>query len=550
MKKIIFSVFMAMMLCMSFAFADEYEAEYPKIVFENKLDIIKVKAGDNFEVNLVVKNVGNESAKYVNIANSAKDAPIYWETAVDTYSINRMSAGSKKELKLNLCVKETADVGIYELPFDITYSNYSGSQYSNKQTLYFEVTNEKSKPLMELKNIKTNPQEVVANSEINLSFDLFNSAELLARRVKLTLEGTSKDTFMVKDSINTRYFDLLDGQESKKIDFDLMVSEDIEEGTHELSVKLEYFDQDNKSYSDTKTFYINNVKGNSGTSSKSSPKIIISSYVASPSTVVAGKDVKLTFKLKNTHNSKAIVNMKSIIETDGTTLSLAGGSNSFYVERLEPQQEIEKTITLKTKQDALSKAYPITITSDYEDEKGTSYNAVETINIPVTEKTNLSINNIYGPYEMYQGNTGYVSFEYYNMGKATISNLRVTVEGDYSPVGEVYIGNVDAGKGSYSEIEVKADGADQAYGKLIFSFEDSSGNVLTETRSIEGYIYTEQPTFNEEPIYQPDIMVEEPSEGMAWWLVGLIGAGALVLVMLVTRGITIKVGMKKIEEEI
>lgn len=550
MKKIIFSILIALTLCIGFAFADEYEAEYPKIVFENKLDITKVKAGDNFEVNIIVKNVGNEAAKYVNIANSDKNAPIYWETAVDTYSINRMSSGSKKELKLNLCVKETADVGIYELPFDITYSNYSGNQYTNKQTLYFEVTEEKSKPLMELKNIKTNPSEVVANSEVKLSFDLFNSGDLLARRVKLTLDGTGKSTFMIKDAIDTRYFDLLDGKESRQVEFDLLVSEDIEEGTHELNVKLEYFDQDNKSYSDTKTFYINNVKGISGTSSKSSPKIIISSYTASPSTVVAGKDVKLTFKLKNTHNSKAIVNMKSVIDTDGTTLSMAGGSNSFYIERLEPQQEIEKTITLKTKQDALSKAYPINITSDYEDEKGTSYNAVETINLPVLEKTNLSINNIYGPYEMYKGNTGYVSFEYYNMGKATISNLRVTVEGDYSPVGEVYIGNVDAGKGSYSEIEVRAEGAEQAHGKLIFSFEDSSGNVLKETRSIEGFIYTEQPTFNNEPIFIPEMPMEEVKETMAWWLVGLISAGAFVLVMIVTRAIVIKIGMKKIEEEI
>ena len=550
MKKIIFSILIALTVCIGFAFADEYEAEYPKIVFENKLDITKVKAGDNFEVKIAVKNVGNQAAKYVNIANSIKDAPIYWETAVDTYAINRMSAGGRKELKLNLCVKETADVGIYELPFDITYSNYSGSQYTNKQTLYFEVIEEKSKPLMELKNITTNPSEVIAGRDVKLSFDLFNSGELLARRVKLTLEGTSKNTFMVKDSINTRYFDMLDGKTSKRVEFDLLISEDIEEGTQELNVKLEYFDQDNKSYSDSKTFYINNVKGTSGTSSKSSPKIIISSYNAYPSTVVAGKDVKLTFKLKNTHNSKAIVNMKSIIETDGTTLSLAGGSNSFYVERLEPQEEVEKTITLKTKQDALSKAYPITISSGYEDEKGTAYNANEVINLPIIEKTNLSINNIYGPYEMYQGNTGYVSFEYYNMGKAAISNLRVTVEGDYSPVGEVYIGNVDSGKGSYSEIEVRADGAEQAHGKLIFSFEDSSGNVLTETRSIEGFIFTEQPTFNEEPIFMPEIPVEESQESMAWWLVGLISGGAFVLVMLITRAIVIKVGMKKIEDEI
>ena len=150
----------------------------------------------------------------------------------------------------------------------------------------------------------------------------------------------------------------------------------------------------------------------------------------------------------------------------------------------------------------------------------------------------------------HKGNTGYVSFEYYNMGKAAISNLRVTVEGDYSPVGEVYIGNVDSGKGSYSEIEVRADGAEQAHGKLIFSFEDSSGNVLTETRSIEGFIFTEQPTFDEGPIFMPEIPVEEPQESMAWWLVGLISGGAFVLVMLIARGIVIKVGMKKIEEEI
>lgn len=550
MKKIFIGILVALSLCMGFAFADEYEAEYPKIVFENKLDITKVAAGEEFEFNLVVKNVGNEAAKYINIANSSKDAPIYWETAVDTYSINRMSAGSKRELKLNLCVKETANIGIYELPFDITYSNYSGSQYSNKQTLYFEVISENAKPLMELKNIQTNPTEVRGNSEASLSFDLFNAGDLIARRLKLTLVGTSKNGFMVKDAINTRYFDSLEGEESKRVEFELLVSEDIEEGTHELSVEIEYYDQDNQKYNELLTFYINNVKSQVGTSSKSAPKLIVGSYTAYPSNVIAGGDVNLTFKLKNTHTSKAIVNMKSVISTDGQTFTLAGGSNSFYIDRLNAGQEIEKTIKLKSKQDALSRAYPITITSEYEDEKGASYNTVEIINVPVTEKTNLSISNIYGPYELYQGNTGYVSFEYYNMGKATISNLRVTAEGDYSPVGEVYIGNVEPGKGSYSEIEVKADGQDQARGKLIFTFEDSSGNILTSTRDFEGYIQVGQPTFDDVPTFEPMPQIEPEPEGMKWWLVGLIGFGSFIILMLIARGITIKIAMKKIEDEI
>ena len=59
-----------------------------------------------------------------------------------------------------------------------------------------------------------------------------------------------------------------------------------------------------------------------------------------------------------------------------------------------------------------------------------------------------------------------------------------------------------------------------------------------------------QPTFNEEPVFTPDIMIEEPQENMAWWMGGLISTGAFLVVMLVTRAIVIKVGMKKIEDEI
>ena len=68
----------------------DYEVEYPRVIFENNTKIEKVKAGDSFEVDIIVKNVGDESAKDVTITNTDKNAPIYWETAVDTYTIYRM----------------------------------------------------------------------------------------------------------------------------------------------------------------------------------------------------------------------------------------------------------------------------------------------------------------------------------------------------------------------------------------------------------------------------------------------------------------------------
>lgn len=554
MKKFLMSFCVVLMVVLvSFCFAEEYEAEYPKIIFENKTEITKVKAGETIDFKLTVKNVGEETAKYVTIVNADKNAPVYWETAVDTYTIYRISAGGKREVNVNLRVKETADVGTYALPFDISYSNASSLNYSNKQTIYFEVVKEYSKPLIFVRNVKTNPNNVVAGSENKLSFEIYNSGDLDARRIKLTLKGLSKDGFMIKDSIDNRYFDELEGKTSEKVNFDLLISENIPKGTNSLEVALQYFDQDNKEYNDTKTIHINNVEGTEGGSGKGVPKIIVSEYNTNPGIVTAGKSVSFEFTLKNTHTQKTIKNMKAVIGSEDGTFNLEGGSNSFYVGELKPQEEITRKFDLRAKADALSRAYPVSIEFGYEDSDGNPYTMTEKINIPVVEKTELSIDNINGPYEMYVGNTGYISFEYYNKGKATISNLSVSINGDYSPVNPTnYIGNVDAGSGSYSEIEVRADVEGQAKGTLTFSFEDSSGNVKTIERPIEGVVFGDMPIFEPDPGMMGDMPIFEENleEQLAWWKLVLIGLGAFVITMIIARLITIKVMMKKIEDEI
>lgn len=551
MKKLILIVFC--MMCLVFpnvSFADDYE--YPRIIFKNQTEIKKVKAGDAFELTLTVQNAGDQAARDIYITQASKDAPIYWETAVDTYTIYRMAAGFNREINLELRVKETADNGIYALPFNIKYANYSGAEYTNEQTVYFEVTDELSKPLLTVQEIETDPAVVTADSENTLSFDLHNSGELIARRVKLTLKNLSKDGFMVKDAIDTRYFDEIGAGKTKRIKFDLLVSENIIKGTNELTVDLEYFDQDNKSYTDTKSIYINKVQGKDGDSGKGTPKLIIDRYNANPNSVTAGDAVNFDFTVKNTHKTKKISNMKATITPDEATFILEGGSNSFYVAELGPQEEYTKSIRLKTKQDALSRAYPIIISFDYEDADGNSFTTSETINLSVVEKSKLSINNVYGPYELYQGNSGYVSFEYYNMGKATISNLNVTVEGDYTAKNETnYIGNIDAGKGSFSEVEVVANTPGDAKGRLVFSFEDSSGNVIRTEKEFGGFVYEDVPVTDFEDLGMFEMPMEEPQEeGMPWWQLTLIGLGSCLVTLIIVRFITIKVMMKKIEEEI
>lgn len=557
MKRILALILVVICLFGTVTVNADYEEFYgaPRVIFENLSDIPVVNAGGSFNYKFVIKNVGDEAARNIVISTNDSDVPIRWETAINTYNIYRLSSGFKREIELSFNVKETANNGIYELPFKIDFTNTTGNSYSTSQSVYFKVENELAKPLLIVENVKTTPETVVAGGRNTLSFDLHNIGELTARRVKLTLTGLNKDGFMIADAVDNRYFENMSGGSTENISFDLLVSDKMPEGTAAIAVKLEYFDQDNESYSDEKDIYINNIQGEESTdNTKSTPKIIISSYDANPNPVTAGKKVNFSFTFKNTNQTKTIKNMKIVISSADGVFNIEEGSNSFYVVELAPQEEMTKSIKLRPKQDTLSRAYPVTIDFDYEDADGNAYSAQEKINIQVVEYSNLTINNVYGPYEIYQGATGTISFEYYNMGKAVVSNLTASVEGDFIAKSEFnYIGNLEAGKSGYFDIDVlPVEGKDgECNGVLVLSFEDSSGEVHKVRKEFIGYVYGEMPSYNDMDIGMMEpIVFEEEESKLVWWQIALIIGGALVVIGIIIGIIVRKIRLKRMEDEI
>ena len=113
-----------------------------------------------------------------------------------------------------------------------------------------------------------------------------------------------------------------------------------------------------------------------------------------------------------------------------------------------------------------------------------------------------------------------------------------------------YVGNVEAGGSGYSEIEIKADVAGNAKGNIIFSFEDSSGNVKTITKPIEGTVHEDMPAYDPGMDDMPVTPTEPETEQMEWWKLTLIGLGAFLLTTVIVRFITIKIMMRKLEDEI
>ena len=156
--------------------------------------------------------------------------------------------------------------------------------------------------------------------------------------------------------------------------------------------------------------------------------------------------------------------------------------------------------------------------------------------------------------EAYVGGNTNLSFDYINMGKATVSNLTASVEGDYESVQPInYIGNLNAGTSDYYDIEVRPTKNGQNYGTLILSFEDSSGKIIEEKKSFEGFGMEEfNQDYSDEPIpFDPSIneMQKEVFHLNTWAIIG-IGFATFILSFFITKIIATKIIMKKLEDEI
>ncbi len=239
------------------------------------------------------------------------------------------------------------------------------------------------------------------------------------------------------------------------------------------------------------------------------PKVIVSNYSVDVEKIVSGEQFTLTFVLKNTSHDKDVMNMTVDVNTSSSGSSGTGGNNtstpetvfspidgttSFYTEKLEKDGEIEYVIKLKTSASAGAKSYPIQIEYDFQYESNEAYVSSNgnsmTINLPVTQPIKFELMEWNPPTECPIDGTA-ISFQYFNKSKNPMTNLAVSVEGDFT-MSTQYVGTLNASSYDFfNGTIVPAEGAkvgDTKKGVLVFTFEDASSNEQRVEYPIEATI--------------------------------------------------------------
>lgn len=558
MKKIISILILTLIIFNCIVIADEddwYEApKVPRLTFANVTEIPSVSAGDYLILELTIQNESLHTAKDIKVTPEIGELPIEWEKPTDYTKISSISRSKEKNITYKFKIKDSAKIDTYGLKFNFAYQNSLGEAFTSSQTIYFKVIQEKSNPVFVIDNIITEPETIIAGKPVTVSFTISNIGGLDAKTSYVSLSNLSKDTFMPANSVDSKYVDTIAAGESVRVSYDLLVSENIEKGTNELEVKIDY-NSDGKDSSISRNIYLNNILSeNEAPVSKEggTPKVMISSYSTNPKNITAGDNFVFNFTFTNTNAVKAIRNIKITVSSDEGSFIIAKGSNTFFIESLGPKGSISKSIELIAKQDLTSKSYPVNLNFDFEDSAGNEYTSKEVISLPITEYSKLVINSVYVG-EAYVDGTTNLSFDYINMGKATVSNLTASVEGDYSSVQSInYIGNLNAGTSDYYDIEVTPTKDGDNYGTLVLSFEDSSGKIIEVKKEFQGFAMSES-QFSEEPFeptFDYNVPVDQEQKTISAWI--LVGASlvSLLISFILTKTIVTKIYRKKLEDEI
>ncbi len=497
-----------------------------------------IAKGQSFQASIFFQNIGDADISNITtkLSGLSKDT-IFLESGSDAGFIKSIKANGNGYITYNLKAASTVASGTYEL--EITFK-YNGIEETQKVYVTISQSSTQSSNVV-IKDMIFDTKQITPNDNFQVSFNLLNSGPISASNIIIKAE--SQDPQVVPKSTSIIKIDSLKSGESKNIRFLFSPTQDAITRNYPIKITVEY--QDMYSGAEKYTFeqyvglnaYVASKPGEDDTP-KGKPKLIIDKYSFEPKLAKAGQNFTMSLSFFNTNSTKTVKNIKIFLTADtvtnpntqssgGSVFTPVDSSNTFYIDSIGPKGKIQKNIVMYTVPDAQAKTYTLTANFEYEDANGNEYTATELIGVPVVQESKLEIGELGYVPEAYVGQSTPISVEFFNTGKVTLYNMMVKLEGDFQTEnGQYFVGNFESGSSEYFEGYVIPNQAGELKGALVFSFEDSTGQMqeMRKEFTLNVMEMAPQPEFPEEP------PIENNNGGINKWVWIGLGAAALIVI--------------------
>ena len=502
--------------------------------FQTGLDELVANTPDSLV--LKIRNSGTISAKDIRITISGfSNQGVILYKDVDTKTLKELKSKATENIFFNIIPGNDAVKGTFPLNVKITYIDDVGTQYTKESVAYVKLAGKDAvSATLAIYDVKA-PVSVKAGENYEVTFIAKNEGNTTIGTADLTYDYP--EMFIAKSASKVVLKNLAPGA-SQTVTFKMMAKADTPTENYHTYIKATYVPVGGSSETaDTIQEYVGIYVEGTTEDAGSKPKLIIDNYEYGGDYAFAGQDYPLTLFIKNTSSSEGTKNIKVTLTSEDNVFTPVDSSSSFFIASIGPGQVYEHTIYLKTKIDASVKIYTITAKMQYEDSEGNAYDANKTpyeesevLSVAVAQPVRLETADIIVPFEIYSGQPFYIEQEFYNMGKSTMYNMMVKLEGVETNEGSYFVGNFEAGKSEYFSAQAFAYELGSFEGKLVYTFEDALGTVSTLEKPFS-YTVMEMPVVDPGdggiPV-DPGLPVEE-EKGIEPWKIA-VAAGVVLLV--------------------
>lgn len=513
----------------------------PEIVFSKvSIEDDILVPGKDQQVVFSLKNIGDLKARNikVDLEGLALDK-VMLNQDTKNKTLSSMDGDEIDFVVYNVSTSEALKDSKTMVELKITYQDDFGETYDRALQCYLNIAVPDASDLYDLKvDVTSQPKQIKPGDHFKVAFDVTNGTNIAWERLKLSLK--TEGGFITKSQPVLK-IDSIDPSKKASFVYELIAPDNMTTNNYPAYITLTD-SKDNKSEHYLGLY----VDGETQTSSK--PKIIVDKYVYGGDHILAGETFDLTMTFFNTSSVMGIQNAKVSLASEGGAFTPVDASSSFFVPKIPAGGTVSHTITLKSKSDLNIKTYNVTASIEYEDSNGNSYDkknvaytAEENMGIPVMQELRLEVE------ELYVSPSGYVfqpmelSAEFFNMGKAPLSNMLISAEGDFDfQDSKLFVGNFNAGSNDYYSCMLVPLNVGENKGTVIFEFEDAVGEKHRVEK--EFVVNAEEMNFGgddmggEFPEFPGDFdePKEEDKKSKPWLKYGLIGGGILlVLIVLV-----------------
>ncbi len=423
-------------------------------------------------------------------------------------AVDDIPVGKTVKVEVPFLVGAGFGKGIHELEFSATYLDEDKHEYkSDIMTMYVEhyktgeIAEVDGLTYLLISGVTQTPNMPQAGERVTVSFNVKNKGTEKVTNLHFYATGLSAAGFQPVTGEPYQDEGSLEAGESKKVTMTFMAGEDIPKGVNSLSIGYDYFDASNKAQQSTTTIYVLNVVNHKFDDiDVGRPKIIVSDYSTEPEILRAGETFDFSYTLKNTHTGKEARNIKITLSQADGVIAPAQGTNIFYIDKLDPTQEVVLSLPLKSRADTVTGDYAVVLKLEYEyddmsevDKEHGGVSEENTLKIRVIENYRPVIENIF--IDAYQGivvgQPVDLSFEFYNMGKSTLGNVYITIEGDFALANNSamsYVGAVQGYGQEYLSPQIVPLVGGEAHGTVTIHFEDSNGDEQTKSSDFQAWV--------------------------------------------------------------